>query len=106
MLLMASFRDSRIADFARRHAAYRLLATLFEQSCHRSSGLHQLPRCFCASQVQGVEYAVTCLVKRLGSVGNLVILLNDLGCECQQRHVPRFPFQIRISIDLLGQGMA
>lgn len=42
MLLMASFRDSRIADFARRHAAYRLLATLFEQSCHRSSGLHQL----------------------------------------------------------------
>jgi len=56
--------------------------------------------------VQCIEDAVTCLVKRLGSVGDLVVLLNDFGCECQQRYVPRFPFQIRISIDLVGQGIA
>jgi hypothetical protein len=56
--------------------------------------------------VQRVEQAATQSVERLRSPGNLVVLLNDLGCECQQGHVPQFPFQVRISIDLVAQGIA
>jgi len=56
--------------------------------------------------VQGIKDAIPYLVKLPGSAGNLVVHRNDLGCECKKRHVSRFPFQIRISIDLVGQGIA
>jgi hypothetical protein len=41
-------------------------------------------------------------VERLGSVGNLGVLLNDLG----QRPVAKFPFQVQVPINLISQNIA
>jgi hypothetical protein len=65
--------------------------------CH----LHVLPCPIIAGAGPTGHWWLLCFsVERLGSPDNLVVLLNDLGCECQQRQVPRFPLRVRISIDL------